>query len=107
MCGRFKRLRLLLEEFRRRNRVKRWPGLPPGAVDPDGAVHIHCGYHEYKTRVIAMKLTEWPPFRDFCREEGARWELAVKPNKYTGQTRPYAAGREKYIFRTEVTVRFQ
>jgi hypothetical protein len=76
-------------------------------VDPDGAVHICCGYHEYKTRLIAMKLTEWPGFRNFCRAEGAKWELVVRPNNYTGQTRPYAAGREKYMFRTEVIVRFQ
>lgn len=107
MDGRVKKLKKLLSEFRRENSLRWWPDFHMGAVTDDGTVRIHCGYHEFKTRTIAIKLTEWPPFRDFCRIKGAECDLVIRPNDRRMSRMKYTSSRGKYDCRTEVVVRLK
>ena len=103
MDGRIKKLMGICEDFRQRFGFKFKPGFGMGSVEQDGTVHIHCGYHEEKSRTVALSLTNWPPFRNYCKAKGARYELVIKPNrKGTGGGGKWG----EYRCRTEIMVMF-
>ena len=104
MDGRIKKLMGICEDFRQRYGFKFKPGFGMGSVEQDGTVHIHCGYHEYKSRKVALALTGWQPFRDFCQAKNCKYEMVIKPNRYgVGGTDK----RGEYRCRTEIVVRLK